>query len=182
MDKSNYLQMAYKSCLLLKNEAIKEEIENYLFGYSLYNIKLQNSKFECDFLDKNSNKINLSLSPREINLYKQSDNILSCITINEDYILRQADVEKRENGLIYKEIKKHFAISSRFKNKMVLVDLIEDSYIFTEDTINKIIEKEDFHNVRLIYILLNKIWGLSVTIKNQVALNFTTSFYQKTKT
>ena len=87
-------------------------------------------------------------------MHRYNDNILSSITIREDLILRQVDIEKRENGIIYKEIQKQFAPSNRFKSKTVLVDLIEDSYVFSRDKINRIIDKEDFSDVRLMYILL----------------------------
>ena len=154
MDKKSRLEMAYRFCFLLKIEAIKEEIDSFLVGYSLDDIKLQNGTFECEFSNDNNNTISLSISPKEIHLYRYNDNVLSSITIREDQILRQVDVEKRENGVIYKEIQKQFAPSNRFKNKNVLVDLIEDSYVFSRDKINRIIDKEDFSDVRLMYILL----------------------------
>ena len=154
MDKITRLETAYRFCFLLKIEAIKEEIDSFLVGYSLDDIKLQNGKFECEFSNANNNTISLSTSPREIHLYRYNDNVLSSVTIREDQILRQVDVEKRENGVIYKDIQKQFASSNRFKNKNVLVDLIEDSYVFSKDKINRIIEKEDFSDVSLMYILL----------------------------
>ncbi len=154
MDQINRLESAYKFCFLLKIEAIKEEIDSFLNGYSLEDIKLENGKFECQFSNDKNNTISLSISPREIHLYRYNDNVLSSVTIREDQILRQVDVEKRENGVIYKEIQKQFAPSNRFNNKNVLVDLIEDSYVFSKDKINKIIDKEDFSDVRLMYILL----------------------------
>lgn len=154
MDKIKRLESAYRFCFLLKIEAIKAEIDSFLIGYSLEDIKLENGKFECQFSNDKNNTISLSISPREIHLYRYNDNVLSSVTIREDQILRQVDVEKRENGVIYKEIQKQFAPSNRFKNKNVLVDLIEDSYVFSKDKINKIIDKEDFSDVRLMYILL----------------------------
>ena len=153
MNKFKQLESAYSFCTLLKIEVIKAEIESFLIGYSLSSIELKNGQFECEFYNKH-NTISLFISPSKINLYKHTDNLLSSVTIWEDQILRQIDVEKRPNGIIYKEIQKHFAPSSRFKNKNVLVDLIENSYVFSKDKINKIIEKEDFNSVRLAYILL----------------------------
>ena len=44
--------------------------------------------------------------------------------------------------------------TKKYKNKNVLVDLIEDSYVFSRDKINRIIDREDFSDVRLMYILL----------------------------
>lgn len=154
MEKKYHLESVYRFCALLKIEAIKEEIDSFLVGYSLDDIKLQNGKFECEFSNANNNTISLSISPREIYLNRYNDNVLSSITIREDLILRQVDIEKRENGVIYKEIQKQFAPSNRFKNKNVLVDLIEDSYVFSRDKINRIIEKDDFNDIRLMYILL----------------------------
>lgn len=154
MDKESRLESAYRFCFLLKIEAIKNEIDSFLVGYLLKDIKLQNGKFECEFTNGNNSTISLSISPREIHLYRYNDNVLSSVTVREDQILRQVDVEKRENGVIYKDIQKQFAPSNRFKNKNVLVDLIEDSYVFSKDKINKIIDKEDFSDVRLMYILL----------------------------
>lgn len=154
MDKKYRLESAYRFCFLLLNEAIKEEIDNCLVGYSLDDIKLQNGKFECEFFGKNNSTISLSLSQKEIQLYRYKDNKLSSITIKEDQILRQVDVERRPDGIIFTELHKQFAPSSRFNNKNVLVDLIEDSYVFSEDKIKGIIDKEDFRDVRLMYILL----------------------------
>lgn len=87
-------------------------------------------------------------------MYRFNENYLTSISIREDQLLRQIDIERRENGVIYKDIQKYFAPSNRFKNKNVLVDLIEDSYVFSKDKINRIIEKDDFNDVRLMYILL----------------------------
>ena len=154
MDKNDQLQRAYKFCFLLKNEAIKYEIENYLNGYFLNDIKLQNGKFECYFFNEQNDKISLSISPSEIHLYKHKDNELSRITIREDQILEEIKVEKRKKGVIYTEIKKRFAKSNRFQNNTVLVDLIEDTYVFSKDKINKIIDKDDFSEAKLLYILL----------------------------
>lgn len=154
MDKIARLESAYRFCFLLKIEAIKEEIDSFLVGYSLDDIKLQNGKFECEFSNDSNRKISLTISPREIHLYRYNDNLLSSVTIREDLILRQVDVEKRENGVIYKDLQKQFAPSNRFKSKTVLVDLIEDSYVFSRDKINRIIDKEDFSDVRLMYLLL----------------------------
>lgn len=154
MNKKNRLESAYRFCSLLKKEVIKDEIDSFLVGYSLDAIKLQNGKFECDFSNKNHNIISLSISSKEIHLYRYKDNALCNVTIRDDQILRQVDVEKRENGVIYKEIQKHFAPSNRFKSNNVLVDLIEDSYVFSKDKINRIIDKEDLNDVRLSYILL----------------------------
>lgn len=154
MDKIKRLESAYRFCFLLKIEVIKAEIDSFLNGYSLEDIKLENGKFECQFSNDKNSTISLSISPREIHLYRYNDNVLSSVTIREDQILRQVDVEKRENGVIYKEIQKQFTPSNRFKNKNVLVDLIEDSYVFSRDKINRIIDREDFSDVRLMYILL----------------------------
>lgn len=154
MDKLTSLETAYRFCFLLKIQAIKEEIDSFLVGYSLNDIKLEKGTFECEFSNDKNCTISLSISPREIHLYRYNDNLLSSVTIREAQILRQVDVEKRENGVIYKEIQKQFAPSNRFKNKNVLVDLIEDSYVFSKDKINRIIEKDDFNDVRLMYILL----------------------------
>ena len=154
MDKNFCLENAHKFCFLLNIEAIKEEIDSFLVGYSLDDIKLQNSSFECQFCNDKNSTISLSISPGEIHLYRYTDNLLSSVTIREDQTLRQIDIEKRENGVIYKEIQKQFAPSNRFKNKNVLVDLVEDSYVFSKDKINKVIDKEDFNDVGLMYILL----------------------------
>jgi len=154
MEKNSQLQIAYKFCFLLKDEAIKYELDNCLIGYSLDNIKLQKGGFECEFSDKNNSTISLSISPREIHLYRYKENALSSIVIRDSQILRQVDIERRPNGIIYREIEKQFYPSKRFNNKVVLVDLIEDTYVFAEDNINRIIDKEDFRDIRLKYILL----------------------------
>ena len=75
MDKITRLETAYKFCFLLKIEAIKEEIDSLLVGYSLDDIKLENGKFECEFSNGKNNTISLSISPREIHLYRYNDNL-----------------------------------------------------------------------------------------------------------
>lgn len=154
MDKRYRLAFAYRFCFLLNIEPIKSEIDSLLVGYSLNDIKYQKGAFECEFSNDKNSTISLYISSRDIRLYRYYDNLLSRVTIKEDRVLRQVDVEKRENGVIYKKIQKRFAPSNRFKNKNVLVDLIEDSYVFSRDKINRIIDKEDFNDVRLTYILL----------------------------
>ena len=62
MDKITRLETAYKFCFLLKIEAIKEEIDSLLVGYSLDDIKLQNGTFECEFSNGKNNTISLSIS------------------------------------------------------------------------------------------------------------------------
>ena len=154
MDKNNQLDSAYSFCILLKNDAIKKEIENCLTGYSLDDIKFKNGQFKCTFSDKFKNTISLFLRPRMIHLIKYNNNILSSINIMEDQVLRQSNIEKRNNGIIYTEIQKQFSTSSYFKNQNVLVDLWENRYVFSRENINKIISKSDYENVTLMYILL----------------------------
>ena len=154
MDKNNQLEKAYSFCVLLKNDAIKEEIENCLIGYSLDNIKFKNGEFNCTFSDEFKNTIILSLRPRMIHLIKYNNNILSSINIMEDQVLGQSSIEKRSNGIIYTEIQKQFSTSSYFKNQNVLVDLWENRYAFSRENINKIIGKSDYGTVSLMYILL----------------------------
>lgn len=154
MDINNQLEEAYNFCILLKNDAIKEEIENCLIGYSLDDIKFKNGQFECTFSDEFKNTISLSIRPQMIHLIKYNNNILSSITIMEDHILRQSNIEKRSNGIIYTEIQKQFSTSNRFENQNVLVDLWENRYVFSRENINKIIGKSDYENVTLMYMLL----------------------------
>ena len=154
MEKKERLESAYKFCILLNKEIIKKEIDSFLVGYFLDGIKLQNGGFECFFSDENNNTISLYIYPMKLHLSIYKDNLLSRISIGEDLILNQVDIEKRENGVIYREIIKYFEPSSRFKNEIVLVDLIEDSYAFFKDRINRIIDKEDFRSVSLSFILL----------------------------
>lgn len=154
MDKNNQLEKAYSFCVLLKNDAIKEEIENCLIGYSLDNIKFKNGEFNCTFSDEFKNTVILSLRPRMIHLIKYNNNILSSINIMEDQVLGQSNIEKRSNGIIYTEIQKQFSTSSYFKNQNVLVDLWENRYVFSRENINKIIGKSDYGTVSLMYILL----------------------------
>ena len=123
MDKKERLEMAYKFCSVLKNDAIKEEIDNNLSGYYLDNIELHRGMFECEFLDNNGNSINFSIGTNVIQLYKYENDILSGISVMEDQVLRQVDVEKRSKGVIFTEIEKYFSNSPRFSNKVVLVDM-----------------------------------------------------------
>lgn len=135
MDKKERLEMAYKFCSVLKNDAIKEEIDNALMGYDLDKIELHRGMFECEFFNNNGNSINFSIGPNMIQLYRYENDILSRFSVMEDQVLRQVDVDKRSGGVIFTEIEKYFSNSSRFSNKVVLVDLYEKRYVFKNDNI-----------------------------------------------
>lgn len=151
MDKNSRLEMAYKFCSLLKNEAIKEEIKNNIIGYDLVEIEFRRSQFECTFLDKNKNTINLTLNPNMLSLIKHENGTLSRVSVMEDEILRQVDVEKRRDGVIFTEIEKQFSISECFRNKSVLVDLCEKRYVFKND--NFLFNNDDIKNWTLMRLL-----------------------------
>ena len=154
LDIQKQLDRAYKFSKLLKIDSIREEIEQNLNGYTLKNVEFKNGEWTCTYTDENDNHLSLTISLINVSLLKSTNNKVERIAVNENLILSHRTIEKREKGLIYSIIEKQFAPSERFKNQIVLVDLIEKRYTLTKENMETLMDNIDFDNDRLMHFLL----------------------------
>ena len=154
LDIQKQLDRAYKFSKLLKIDAIREEIEQNLNGYSFKTAELKNSEWLFSYTDKIDDHLSLTISSNNISLLKITDNKVERMAVNENLILSHRTIDKRENGLIYSIIEKQFAPSRRFKNQIVLISLIERRYTFTKESIKSLIDSIDFDKEKLMHFLL----------------------------
>lgn len=153
-DMQKQLDRAYNFSKLLKIDSIREEIEQNLNGYTLKNVELKNGEWTCSYIGENDNHLSLTISFNNVSLLKSTNNKVERIAVNENLILSHRTIDKRENGLIYSIIEKQFAPSERFKNQIVLVDLIERRYTLTKENMETLMDNIDFDNDRLMQFLL----------------------------
>lgn len=171
---NNQLKKAYSYCFLLKNEAIMKEVESLTTGYKVNSINFKDDHYTISFLDDKNNTINMVVANDSIHISRMEDNVFSNIAIYDTQVMRQTDIEKREKGLIYTETCKRFARSRRFNNEAVLVDLEEERYTFSSDTINTILNGIDYKEADLNQIFIRlKTLGMKVNLEDAADL-FTT--------
>ena len=173
----NKLNLAYKASKLFKNEIIKNEIEQNLYGYSLKNVEFKNGEQVCSYTNEIDNYIILRISFGNINIQKYTNNKVERITIDKNLVLSHRIIDKRGNGLIYSIIKKQFAPSERFNNQTLLVDLIEQRYTLTKENIESLMDNINFGNDRLMQFLLKL-----RMLENKVDLKEKCDYYSKFST
>ena len=171
---NNQLKKAYSFCFLLKNEAIMEEINNLIKGYNVDSVVFNNDQYVIKFSDKKKNAISMIIDSDSIHVTRNEDNVFSNIAFYDTQVMRQSDIEKRDKGLIYTETCKRFARSKKFNNSSVLTDLEQESYTFSADSINTILNDNDYRQVdsNQIFIRL-KTLGMKVNLEDAADL-FTT--------
>ena len=171
---NNQLKKAYSFCFLLKNEAIMEEINNLVEGYNVDSVVFNNDQYIIKFSDKKKNIIIMIIDSDSIHVTRNEDNVFSNIAFYDTQVMRQSDIEKRDKGLIYTETCKRFARSRKFNNSSVLTDLEQESYTFSADSINTILNDNDYRQVdsNQIFIRL-KTLGMKVNLEDAADL-FTT--------
>ena len=147
------LEMAYKYCKPLKVECIKKELDTQLEGYAFKSIERQNGEWTACFERPNEAHIMLSISFNKLSIMKNTDSKTERIAIDENLLLTDRVIDKRENGIVYSIIQKQFAPSSRF-NQIVLTDLVEQRFTLTRDRLNSSLKNVDFDNIRLTSLLL----------------------------
>ncbi len=153
-DMKKRLERAYRFSRLLKIDCIKEEIAQNIEGYSLKNVERENGKWICSYTGENDDYLTLMISFNDLSILKVTNNKAERINVGRDLVLLDRMVEKREKGLIYSVIEKHFASSERLKSQIVLIDLIENRCTLTMENIKTLIGKIDFDNARLLQFLL----------------------------
>jgi len=132
------LEKAFEFCKILQVESIKNEINDLIKSCTLNDIKLENRTWNCRFSDKNDNYISLNLSRDKIYITKSTDDTKEIIFINDNHESISRKIEKRENGIVYEITKKDYDFSKRFNNKIVLTDIENERYIFTNNNLEKL--------------------------------------------
>lgn len=128
-----------KFCFLLRENAILEELQNIIKNYELIFTVFNKGKYILKFLDSSNNTINLTIDYDSIHLTKICNNCFSNITINNNYLLKKTNLEKREKGIIITETKKLFDYTDKYTKQIVLTDLIEDRYAFSYKKLDPLI-------------------------------------------
>ncbi len=170
------LELAYKYCKLLKIECIKKELEAQLEGYTLKSIERKTGEWTVCFENLNGEHIILSISSDSFSLLKITATRIEGIAIDENMLLTNRVIDKRQNGVVYSIIQKQFAPSSRF-NQIVLTDLVEQRFTITREKINSLLESIDFDNIRLTNLLLKL-----RMLENNVDLKSQSDYYSKFST
>ena len=167
MAKSDFNRV-YKFCKLLHIDIIKNEIEGKIKGYSLDAMKSENGSFISTFHKGEKDSIILTTSFNSISLTKYNEFSVERITVDENMLMTNISVEKREKGVIYSTLQKQFAPSSRFGNQIVLVDLAEQRLTFTKEKLEELFSNFDFDTSRLMkYLLKFKVIERKVNLKEQ---------------
>lgn len=171
---NNQLKKAFNSCFLLKNEAIMEEINSLIKEYNVDSISSNNEQYVIKFSDKNKNTISMIIDNDSVHVTRNENGVFSNIAFYDTQVMRQTDIEKRDKGLIYTETCKRFARSRKFNNCSVLTDLEQESYTFSADTINTILNDKDYREVdsNQIFIRLKSL-GMKANLEDAADL-FTT--------
>jgi len=161
------LEMAYKCCKPLKVECIKIELDAQLEGYTFKSIERQNGEWTVCFEGLNEAHIMLSISFNKLSIMKNNNSKAERIAIDENMLLTDRVIDKRQNGIIYSIIQKQFTPSSRF-NQIVLTDLVEQRFTLTRERINSSLKNVDFDNIRLTNLLLKlRMLESKVDLKSQ---------------
>lgn len=176
MDADKKLEVAYRCCKLLKVECIKRELYSQLEGYIFKSIKRENSEWIVEFKGPKEAHLMLSISFNKLNIMKNTDQKAERIAIDENMLLKERTIDKRENGIVYLVVQKQFAPSSRF-NKIVLTDLVEQRFILTIGKLNNLLENIDFDNISLTNLLLK----LRI-LESKVDLKYQSDFYSEFST
>jgi len=134
----------YRFCDLLKEEVIKQEIEEIAKGYTLKSIDKNDIKFTCILKNDNDEIIKLLIGKNEIRVIKKEKYSFEYMVIDENLLLINRTIEKRPKGFIYSILEKKFSANNRFKEQAVLVDLLEESFSLTKESVSAITNQIDF--------------------------------------
>lgn len=171
------LKKVYNYSKILQIECIKKEIEEFIKGYNIKNIKLNGGIFECSFENDNGDSLYVNFETKKdaITMCKYTNNLIERVTINEKLLMTHKIIEKRPNGILYSIINKQFDLSNRFRNQTVLVDLTEQRLVFTKDNLQRLISSINFDTDKLsLYIL--KFIGLESKLELSKECDYYTEF------
>lgn len=111
------INKVYRFCRLLHIDSIRNEIEEKIKGYNLDDIKLEQGKFVCTFHKNELSSVILTASLGSIILTKYEGSNVERITVDENLIMINTSVEKRESGIIYFILQKLLLLLSALKMK-----------------------------------------------------------------
>lgn len=150
------LEKIYRLSNLLKVDAIKKEVDDIIEGFNIQEVSYKQGIHECIFTNSEGEHITLSINPikNDITIIKQTKEISIRIHINQYQQLSCEKVEYRPSGIIYTITYKVFDKSKKFNNEDVLVDLMEESYTFSKDTLSTFIGNAEFSTKSLNLYLL----------------------------
>ncbi len=167
MNTDKELEMAYKFCKPLRVECIKKELDEKLEGYTFKSIERQNRGYSICFEGPNNAYIMLSIYFDKLSIMKYTDSKVERIVIDDNMLLLDWVIDKRQNGIIYSIIQKQFALANRF-NQIALTDLVEQRFTLTKERIYNSLKNVDFDNIRLTGLLLKlRILESKVDLKSQ---------------
>lgn len=150
------LEEVYNYSKISQIECIKKEIEDFIKGYNVKNIKLKDGIFECSFENSDGDYLGINFKNQinAITMCKYTNNLIERVTISENLLMTHKIIEKRLNGILYSIINKQFDLSNRFRNQTVLVDLTEQRLVFTKDNLERLMSSINFDTDKLsLYIL-----------------------------
>lgn len=170
MDNNRSLDRVYQFCSLLKNKCLAKEIKEYLKGYVVEETD-KKSIFEVNLKNELGDRITITYKYDNFSMLKTTENSVEKTTIHPltktistngskstviypNQLMRQRIIEKRPNGIIVRDIEKHYALSSRFNNEIVLVDITEKRYTFTKDTADIVFKNLKFDETSPMRFLL----------------------------
>ena len=134
----------------------KKEVEEYIKGFAIKDIKFNMGDWECSFENGNGEILNFCIAVTKNTLFlsKRGANFIERVKIDGGLFLIREVIEKRSNGIIYSIITKRFDFSNKFKNALVLADLIEQRFVFSKKTLESLLNNFDFDNTKLGVLLL----------------------------
>lgn len=143
----NDLKNIYRFCGLLKREYIKNEMSEILKGFELNHVNFMDEELMFLYSDKTGNLLNLKIDNEKVDVVKLGDKRVEIIKLSSLFDISHFIVEKYENGIIYSEIRKIFLPGRPYFDDFILSSLVEDRFVFTSSSLEKVIDNEDFdHN------------------------------------
>ena len=79
----------------------KKEVEQFVKGFTIKDIKLHKGTVECLFENNNGEIIYLDISLKENVLIKKKDNLIEYVKIDNNLLLVHEIIEKRPSGIVY---------------------------------------------------------------------------------
>ena len=145
------LNQVYRFSKLLNVECIKKEVEEFIKGFTIKDIKRNMGTWECSFENENGEFLNFDIAVmgNVLILSKWKDNLVERVRIDSNLFLVHEVIEKRPNGIIYSIIEKKFDFSNKYKNAFVLVDLVEQRFVFSKKCLESLLDNFDFDNTRM---------------------------------
>ena len=147
------LKKTTRFCILLRNECIRNDMNDYLKGYEIVNIEKTKDFYDCE-LEKDNETIALHIGLDFLRITKKSKHYIDKIVIKNDGKWYKRRLEKRNQGFVVTDITKEYGISKRFNNAPVLTDLTEERYILSNENMKQMLSIEDIENQTLVHIYL----------------------------